>query len=133
MTTFSDAAMAPGSLDDETRIRDFFLRHGGAGGRPLRRGESEEGLMGWSELAAADGHILRCDWSRQGSRTEMRYREIAPAAPAAPPQTPDLEPQIEAQGGYEKSAARDAKSNQAPNRHSREVEVKIGKNMPDRR
>jgi hypothetical protein len=39
----------------------------------------------------------------------------------------------EAQGGYEKSADRDAKSNQAPGKHSRETELKIARQMPDRK
>jgi hypothetical protein len=43
------------------------------------------------------------------------------------------EPPTEAQGGYEKSAERDAKSDQAPGKHSREVELKIAENMPDRK
>jgi hypothetical protein len=39
----------------------------------------------------------------------------------------------EAEGGYEKSADRDAKSNQAPGRHDRETELKIARQMPDRK
>ncbi len=39
----------------------------------------------------------------------------------------------EAQGGYEKSAERDAQSNQAPGMHSRETELKIARQMPDRK
>jgi hypothetical protein len=53
---------------------------GGAGSTPARRGESTGGLAGWSEIVAADGHVLRCDWSRQGTRSEMSYEERPPAA-----------------------------------------------------
>lgn len=78
MTLPPGTTLAPGSLDDDSRIRDFLARHGGTGSMPLRRGESDGGSRGWSEILAADGHVLRCDWSREGGRTEMSYREIAP-------------------------------------------------------
>ncbi len=39
----------------------------------------------------------------------------------------------EAPGGYEKSAERDAKSNQAPGLLSRDTELKIARQMPDRK
>jgi hypothetical protein len=67
-------------LDDDERITDFLSRHGGAGTTPAQRGESTGGLAGWSEIYAADGHVLRCDWSRQGTRSEMRYEERPPSA-----------------------------------------------------
>jgi hypothetical protein len=35
-------------------------------------------MCGWSEVYAADGYRLRCDWSRMGSREEMKFSEIAP-------------------------------------------------------
>jgi len=75
MTSTPNTPPAPLSLDDDDRITDFLSRHGGAGSTPSRRGESPGGLAGWSEIFAADGHVLRCDWSRQGTRSEMRYEE----------------------------------------------------------
>jgi hypothetical protein len=72
------------SPDDEDRIRDFLARHGGPGNRENRAGESAEGMRGWSEVYAGDGYVLRCDWSRMGSREEMQYSEISPDAAASP-------------------------------------------------
>jgi hypothetical protein len=69
--------------DDEDRIRDFYARHGGAGNAP-RRFASQGGLQGWSEIEARDGHVLRCEWSRFGSREEIAYSEVAPSSGTAP-------------------------------------------------
>jgi hypothetical protein len=66
------------SPDHEDRLKDFFARHGGAGARAMRQGQSAGGVQGWSEVYASDGHTLRCDWSTFGSREEMKYSEIAP-------------------------------------------------------
>jgi hypothetical protein len=76
MTT--KTTLAPGSLDDDSRIDDFLRQHGGPGAVG-RRGESADGLEGWSEVSAADGHVLRCDWSKQGGRTEMRFVDVSPS------------------------------------------------------
>jgi hypothetical protein len=81
MDPIPGTSLAPDSLDDEARIDDFLLRHGGRSTGPMRREESEGGLTGWSEVSAADGHVLRCEWSREGGRTEMTFREIAPETP----------------------------------------------------
>ena len=62
--------------DDADRTRDFLARHGGPGAAPAREGQSSGGLEGWLETEAADGWILRCDWSRLGSVEEIRYSEI---------------------------------------------------------
>lgn len=66
------------SPDGEERVRDFLTRHGGPGGPP------SAGLIdptqGWSEIYAADGYALRCDWSRTGSREAMNFTELPPAA-----------------------------------------------------
>jgi hypothetical protein len=62
--------------DDEDRRRDFLARHGGPAGVPPRCGETDGGLAGWSETEAADGWILRCDWSRLPGVEEIRYSEI---------------------------------------------------------
>jgi hypothetical protein len=80
MNSSANTPLAPVSLDDNDRITDFLSRHGGAGSTPPRRGESTGGLAGWSEIFAADGHVLRCDWTRQGTRSEMSYEELPPAA-----------------------------------------------------
>ena len=70
---------SPVGIDDDLRIRDFLARHGGADGASPRREETPDGQRGWSEVYAADGHILRCDWFKEGGRTEMRYVERPPA------------------------------------------------------
>ncbi len=70
--------LPPTGIDDDSRLSDFLARHGGAAALVPRRGESSDGLEGWSEIYAADGFVLRCDWVRQGGRTEMRYEEHSP-------------------------------------------------------
>jgi hypothetical protein len=62
--------------DDAERTRDFFLRHGGPGSNAPRHGESSGGLEGWFETEAADGWVLRCDWSRLASVEEIKYAEV---------------------------------------------------------
>jgi hypothetical protein len=62
--------------DDADRTRDFLARHGGPASAPTRLGQSDGGLQGWSETEAADGWILRCDWSRLGTVEEIKYAEI---------------------------------------------------------
>ncbi len=64
--------------DDEDRVNDFFGRHGGPG-KAQRRFGGQGRLQGWSEIEALDGHVLRCEWSRMGSREEITYSEVAPA------------------------------------------------------
>ena len=71
--------MTHASLDHEERIQDFFARHAGAGAQPMRQGQSEGGLKGWSEVYAGDGYALRCDWSTVGTLEEMKYSEIPPS------------------------------------------------------
>jgi hypothetical protein len=46
---------------------------------PSREESLDQDTHGWSEYYAADGYRLRCEWSREGSREEMKYFEIAPA------------------------------------------------------
>jgi hypothetical protein len=67
------------SSDSDDRIEDFFSRHGGPGRRPSRTGV-EPADCGWSEVYAADGHILRCEWRRSGTRKEFTYTELSPTA-----------------------------------------------------
>jgi hypothetical protein len=70
------------SPDSEERIRDFFARHGGVGSRATRQEAVEPSVRGWSEVYAADGYTLRCDWSRAGSRKELTYSEMPPRSAA---------------------------------------------------
>jgi hypothetical protein len=66
------------SPDRDERIEDFLMRHGGAGARETIRGNDEAGLRGWSEVYAADGYTLRCEWTRTGGREEMSFVEVPP-------------------------------------------------------
>ncbi len=68
--------MPPG--DDEDRIRDFLARHGGPAARSERAGEIVAGICGWSEIYAADGYALRCEWSKIGGRQQMQFIEKPP-------------------------------------------------------
>jgi hypothetical protein len=71
-----DGDVSPDSLQ---RILDFLSRHGGEG-LPRRSGKDASGVRGWYEVYAADGCLLRCDWSRMGEREELRFSELAPRA-----------------------------------------------------
>jgi hypothetical protein len=75
------------SSDSEDRIQDFFARHGGAGSRATRQQAFESGVRGWSEVYAADGYTLRCDWARTGMRKELAYSEIPPNSAARTDET----------------------------------------------
>ena len=66
------------SPDGDERRRDFWDRHGGPSTRRSEQGETVPGAKGWSEVYAADGYVLRCDWSKIGSQREMRYIEQPP-------------------------------------------------------
>jgi hypothetical protein len=66
------------SPDRRERIRDFLDRHGGPAAVPSVNDTAAEGSSGWSEVYAADGFKLRCDWSEMGDRTEMQFVEIPP-------------------------------------------------------
>jgi hypothetical protein len=66
------------SPDSQDRIREFLARHGGPSPRPSREEITQSGVCGWSEVYAADGYRLRCDWSRMGSLEEMKFSEISP-------------------------------------------------------
>lgn len=65
-------------LDDEDRIADFFARHGGPGTMREREANRDQDTRGWSEVFAADGYKLRCEWSKSGSKTAMNFSEIPP-------------------------------------------------------
>jgi hypothetical protein len=66
------------SPDRAERIDDFLARHGGAGSRAPRSEDTAAEIQGWSEVYAADGYTLRCEWQRFGSHEEMKYSEIPP-------------------------------------------------------
>jgi hypothetical protein len=66
------------SPDGDDRMKDFWNRHGGPSTRRSEQGETESGAKGWSEVYAADGYTLRCDWSKIGGQREMRYIEQPP-------------------------------------------------------
>jgi hypothetical protein len=66
------------SSDGDERIREFLARHGGPAVPPSSCGSAAAGLNGWSEVYAADGYTLRCEWSRLGSRQEMSFTENPP-------------------------------------------------------
>jgi hypothetical protein len=72
------------SPDSQDRIREFLARHGGPSAQPNRKEITQSGVSGWSEVYAADGYRLRCDWSRMGSREEMKFSEISPTHDATP-------------------------------------------------
>jgi hypothetical protein len=76
----SDAqnAIAENSPDNGDRIRDFYARHGGPAARQGSAAETVPGVSGWSEVYAADGYTLRCDWSRSGSLHRMQFNENPP-------------------------------------------------------
>jgi hypothetical protein len=73
--------LGPGdkSSDGSDRIQEFLSRHGGSANRKANGATDPSGLGGWSEVYAADGYTLRCDWSRMGDRQEMIFTETPPA------------------------------------------------------
>jgi len=69
------------SVDGSGRVREFLARHGGAAPDVEREGDWFEGTSGWSEVHAADGYRLRCEWSVLGCERHMSIVEIAPGLP----------------------------------------------------
>jgi hypothetical protein len=67
------------SVDGEERIIDFLNRHGGAAPDVEHEGDRFPGVTGWSEVHAADGYRLHCEWSTFGSERCMNFVELAPA------------------------------------------------------
>jgi hypothetical protein len=59
-------------------LRILFARHGGPGVIHEMEGNGEQHTLGWSEVFAADGHKLRCEWSKAGTKTDMTFLEIPP-------------------------------------------------------
>lgn len=74
----SESSDVSRSADKEERVRDFLARHGGPAARAERAGDIVAGLCGWSEIYAADGYALRCEWSKIGGRQEMQFIEKPP-------------------------------------------------------
>jgi hypothetical protein len=77
------------SPDHDDRLQDFFARHGGPNNQENREGASAGGTQGWCEVYAGDGYALRCDWSAFGTRKEMTYSEVPPAAAGSPREPAD--------------------------------------------
>ncbi len=66
------------SPDSSERIQDFLARHGGPSTRPAEAADTVPGRSGWTEVYAADGYTLRCDWSHTGGPHEMQFTERHP-------------------------------------------------------
>ena len=67
------------SIDHPARIEDFMRRHGGPAIKATRQGRIDAGSRGWSEMIAADGYVLRTEWSRSELRGTMNVSERPPA------------------------------------------------------
>ena len=65
-------------IDGKERILEFLARHGGGAPDIEHEGISFGGTAGWSEVHAADGYRMRCEWSELGSTRQMSFVEIAP-------------------------------------------------------
>ena len=65
------------SVDGKERIVEFLNRHGGAA-PDAEHDAARSPTEGWSEVHAADGYRLRCEWSTLGSERYMNFTEIAP-------------------------------------------------------
>jgi hypothetical protein len=66
-------------LDGKQRIVDFLARHGGPAPDVEHEADRLVGESGWSEVHAADGYRLRCEWSVFGTEErQMSFVEIAP-------------------------------------------------------
>jgi hypothetical protein len=78
----SEYATGGESPDNGDRIRDFWARHGGPAARRSNAGDIIAGVSGWSEVYAADGYTLRCEWARTGGLREMQFTEKPPGPPS---------------------------------------------------
>jgi hypothetical protein len=74
-----DEAPARWSADHQDRIEDFLKRHGGPAPAASRQECIDAGYRGWSEIYAADGYVLRTEWSRSELRGTMNVSELAPS------------------------------------------------------
>ena len=66
------------TTDGKERITAFLARHGGTGKGIEAEGDKDGHTRGWSEVYAADGYILRCEWRAVGSETQMTFVERSP-------------------------------------------------------
>jgi hypothetical protein len=66
------------TVDGRDRIVEFLNRHGGAAPDAEHEADRVRGESGWSEVHAADGYRLRCEWSAIGSERRMNFIEIGP-------------------------------------------------------
>jgi hypothetical protein len=80
MATTEHAGPGDKSSDSSDRIQDFLARHGGASARRSESADTVPGISGWSEVYAADGYTLRCEWSHIGERQQMQFTENAPGS-----------------------------------------------------
>ncbi len=67
------------SADHQDRIEDFLKRHGGPARAASRHERIDAGYRGWSEIYAADGYVLRTEWSRSELRATMNVSELPPS------------------------------------------------------
>jgi hypothetical protein len=67
------------SSDHQDRIADFMKRHGGPAASAIRQERIDAGYRGWSEIYAADGYVLRTEWSRFELRSTMNVSELPPS------------------------------------------------------
>ena len=79
-----DAAPERWPADHQDRIEDFMKRHGGPAPAASRQGCIDAGYRGWSEIYAADGYVLRTEWSRSELRGTMNVSELAPSLSVNP-------------------------------------------------
>src|SRR5665213_4299947 len=68
------------SPDHRYRIEDFMKRHGGPSAAVTQQGRMEAGYRGWPEIYAADGYMLRPEWSRDELRGTIQVAEYPPSA-----------------------------------------------------
>jgi len=54
-------------------------RHGGPAPTASRQERIDAGYRGWSEIYAADGYVLRMEWSRSELRRTMNVSELPPS------------------------------------------------------
>lgn len=67
------------STDHQDRIEDFMKRHGGPAPAASRQGRIDAGYRGWSEIYAADGYVLRTEWSISELRSTINVSELPPS------------------------------------------------------
>jgi len=74
----ADESPEHSSADHQDRIDDFIKRHGGSAPMAGRQERFDGGYRGWSEIYAADGYVLRTEWSRSELRATMNVSELPP-------------------------------------------------------